>query len=178
MAEQTIKRGETADIVRLNEPGAELRFRQEEGSTLRIHILHLSAGEDLTADDSLYVEQAGKGCRTEVYALNFLHGHSHAGLHTCIRHSTGGGTSTQLVKFVLADHADGQFRGDLHIAPNAQQTEALQTNRNLLLSDHAVMRTQPRLEIYADDVKAGHGASTGRLDESALFYMQQRCISP
>ena len=66
--------------------------------------------------------------------------------------------------------------GDLKIAQDAQQTEAHQTNRNLLLSETAEMRTQPQLEIYADDVKATHGASTGQLDESALFYMQQRGI--
>jgi Fe-S cluster assembly protein SufD len=76
----------------------------------------------------------------------------------------------------LDDNARGRFVGDLKIAPDAQQTEAHQTNRNLLLSDTAEMRTQPQLEIYADDVQATHGASTGQLDESALFYMQQRGI--
>ena len=60
--------------------------------------------------------------------------------------------------------------------PDAQQTEAYQTNRNILLSRQAEMLTEPQLEIYADDVKASHGATTGQLDESALFYMQQRCI--
>ena len=88
----------------------------------------------------------------------------------------GGGSSNQLIKFVLDDNSRGRFIGDLKIAPDAQQTEAHQTNRNLLLSDTAEMRTQPQLEIYADDVKATHGASTGQLDESALFYMQQRGI--
>lgn len=57
-----------------------------------------------------------------------------------------------------------------------RKTEAHQTNRNLVLSENAEMRTRPQLEIYADDVKATHGASTGQLDESALFYMQQRGI--
>jgi Fe-S cluster assembly protein SufD len=77
---------------------------------------------------------------------------------------------------VLDDNSRGRFIGDLKIAPDAQQTEAHQTNRNLLLSETAEMRTQPQLEIYADGVKATHGASTGQLDESALFYMQQRGI--
>ena len=61
--------------------------------------------------------------------------------------------------------------------PDAQQVEAYQTNRNILLSRQAEMTTEPQLEIYADDVKASHGATTGQLDDSALFYMQQRCIS-
>jgi Fe-S cluster assembly protein SufD len=64
----------------------------------------------------------------------------------------------------------------LKIAPDAQQTIAHQTNRNLLLSDDAEMRTLPQLEIYADDVQASHGATTGQLDTSAIFYMQQRGI--
>jgi Fe-S cluster assembly protein SufD len=60
--------------------------------------------------------------------------------------------------------------------PDAQQVEAYQTNRNILLSRQAEITTEPQLEIYADDVKASHGATTGQLDESALFYMQQRCV--
>jgi Fe-S cluster assembly protein SufD len=76
----------------------------------------------------------------------------------------------------LDDHANASFRGELKIQPDAQQTEAYQTNRNILLSRQAEMLTEPQLEIYADDVKASHGATTGQLDESALFYMQQRCL--
>ena len=88
----------------------------------------------------------------------------------------GGGYSSQVFKFVLDDVAKGSFQGELKIQPDAQQTEAYQTNRNILLSRGAEMITEPQLEIYADDVKASHGATTGQLDESALFYMQQRCI--
>jgi Fe-S cluster assembly protein SufD len=80
------------------------------------------------------------------------------------------------VKFVLDDKSKGTFKGELIIQPDAQQTEAYQTNRNILLSPQAEMLIEPQLEIYADDVKASHGATTGQLDESALFYMQQRCI--
>jgi Fe-S cluster assembly protein SufD len=77
----------------------------------------------------------------------------------------------------LDDKARGSFKGELIIQPDAQKTEAYQTNRNILLSRQAEMLTEPQLEIYADDVKASHGATTGQLDEAALFYMQQRCIS-
>ncbi|MBQ2608375.1 MAG: SufD family Fe-S cluster assembly protein, partial [Paludibacteraceae bacterium] len=96
---------------------------------------------------------------------------------THVRHSVGGGESKQLVKFVLADQAQGAFYGELQIAKDAQKTKTEQVNRNLLLSREAQMRTRPQLEIYADDVQASHGATTGQLDESALFYMQQRGIS-
>ena len=69
-----------------------------------------------------------------------------------------------------------EVRSKVKIQPDAQKTEAYQTNRNILLSRQAEMLTEPQLEIYADDVKASHGATTGQLDEAALFYMQQRCI--
>ena len=110
-------------------------------------------------------------------ALAYLHGTEKVTTETHVKHAVGGGTSNQLIKFVLEDEAQGHFIGDLKIVPDAQKTEAHQTNRNLLLSETAEMRTQPQLEIYADDVQATHGASTGQLDETALFYMQQRGIN-
>ena len=91
-------------------------------------------------------------------------------------HAVGGGTSEQLIKFVLDEESKGRVVGELKIEQDAQKVEAHQTNRNILLSETAEMRTQPQLEIYADDVKATHGASTGQLDDTALFYMQQRGI--
>ena len=136
---------------------------------MKIHVIN--------APFSISVTQLGEGCSTEIYGLEHLHGEENVKAETHVTHAVGGGTSTQLIKFVLEDNSRGRFIGDLKIAQDAQQTEAHQTNRNLLLSETSEMRTQPQLEIYADDVKATHGASTGQLDESALFYMQQRGIS-
>ncbi|MBO5672963.1 MAG: SufD family Fe-S cluster assembly protein [Paludibacteraceae bacterium] len=151
---------------------------QEADSFLRVHILFLSEN-DVTAQwqSKLFVEQNGANCRTEIYAMGLLHDTQQAHLLTRVYHNIGGGYSSQILKFVLNDQTKGSFRGELKILPNAQQTEAHQTNRNILLSRQADMLTEPQLEIYADDVKASHGATTGQLDESALFYMQQRCIS-
>jgi Fe-S cluster assembly protein SufD len=123
------------------------------------------------------VEQLGKGCLTELYGLAYLRDKDHVETETHVFHRVGGGESKQLFKFVLADQAEGAFYGELQIAKDAQQTRTEQVNRNLLLSREAQMRTRPQLEIYADDVQASHGATTGQLDESALFYMQQRGIS-
>ena len=145
---------------------------QETGSKLKIHLINFSS-----ATNSITIEQMGEGCSTEIYGLAYLRGEENVTTETHVKHAVGGGSSNQLIKFVLDDHAHGRFIGDLKIAPDAQQTEAHQTNRNLLLSEEAEMRTQPQLEIYADDVLASHGASTGQLDEAALFYMQQRGIS-
>jgi len=68
------------------------------------------------------------------------------------------------------------FEGRIIVAPDAQKTEAYQENHNIVLSDAAHVETTPQLEIYADDVKCSHGATTGRLDEEALFYMRTRGV--
>ena len=160
-------KGETYERVFVNEE-VRLSIEQEADSHVKIHVIN--------APFSITVNQLGEGCQTEIYGLEHLRGEDDVTAETHITHSVGGGRSKQLIKFVLDDNARGRFIGDLKIAQDAQQTEAHQTNRNLLLSETAEMRTQPQLEIYADDVKATHGASTGQLDESALFYMQQRGI--
>ena len=160
-------KGETYERVFVNE-AVNLNIEQEADSHVKIHVIN--------APFSITVNQIGEGCTTEIYGLEHLRGEDDVTAETHVTHCVGGGTSNQLIKFVLEDNARGRFIGDLKIAQDAQQTEAHQTNRNLVLSEKAEMRTQPQLEIYADDVKATHGASTGQLDESALFYMQQRGI--
>ncbi|MGN0235124.1 MAG: SufD family Fe-S cluster assembly protein [Paludibacteraceae bacterium] len=174
----TLAAGEHRELVFVNEPMLNLHIVQEAGSSLRVHALYLPAlpNQSGTNEAQITVEQQGEGCLTEIYGLAFLHGEEQVHLTTNVQHLIGGGSSRQLIKFVLDDASQGEFYGQLRIAPDAQKTEAHQTNRNLLLSEKALMRTRPQLEIYADDVKATHGATTGQLDESALFYMQQRCL--
>ena len=172
-----VSKGDIFEHVFLNEPAVDLHITQEAGSRVKIYLLNISESSDYSEiSNKLTIEQVGEGCETEIYALAYLKGDEKVTTETHVRHAVGGGKSEQLIKFVLDDNARGRFIGDLKIAPDAQQTEAHQTNRNLLLSETAEMRTQPQLEIYADDVQATHGASTGQLDESALFYMQQRGI--
>lgn len=174
MAESIIiSSGESRDIVLLNRGTIDWHIVQERDSHLRLHIINTEPG-----DNSVTVEQTGAHCTTKLYALAFIGEQSCVRTRTRFIHKVGDGVSHQLVKFVLDGEAKGEFMGELQIAPDAQHVEALQTNRNILLSETATMRTRPQLEIYADDVKASHGASTGQLDESALFYMQQRGISP
>lgn len=171
MATKVLHKGERYEHVFVDE-SVDLHIVQEAGSKVKIHLINFSS-----ATNNITVEQVGEGCETEIYGLAYLRGEESATTETHVQHTVGGGSSNQLIKFVLDGNARGRFVGDLKIAPDAQKTEAHQTNRNLLLSETAEMRTQPQLEIYADDVKATHGASTGQLDESALFYMQQRGIA-
>jgi len=167
---KVLRKGDIFEQVFVDE-SVNLHIVQEAGSRVKIHLINFSS-----ATNTVTVEQTGEGCETEIYALAYVRGEEQVTTETHVKHAVGGGKSNQLIKFVLDDNARGRFIGDLKIVQDAQNTEAHQTNRNLLLSETAEMRTQPQLEIYADDVQATHGASTGQLDESALFYMQQRGI--
>lgn len=172
MDTKVLHKGEIFERVYTNVPSLDIRIIQEAGSRVKIGVLNIRS----SAANRIVVEQQGEGCETEIYALAYLCENQNVTTETHVTHAVGGGISNQLIKFVLDDRAHGRFIGDLKINPDAQKTEAHQTNRNLVLSEFAEMRTQPQLEIYADDVKATHGAGTGQLDESALFYMQQRGI--
>lgn len=86
------------------------------------------------------------------------------------------GRSNQLFKYVLDDEATGSFGGSIEVAHCSRFVEAYQSNRNILASTSARMHTKPQLLIYNDDVKCSHGATTGQLDDRALFYMRTRGI--
>ena len=96
--------------------------------------------------------------------------------HTSVDHAAAHTTSRQLYKGILHDHARAVFNGHIRIAPQAQQVVAEQSNRNLLLSETALVNTNPQLEIHADDVKCRHGATVGQLDDAQLFYLRSRGI--
>jgi Fe-S cluster assembly protein SufD len=108
--------------------------------------------------------------------LNVIGDHQLVDDHTRIVHAKPHGTSEELYRSILDGFAEGVFNGAIEVAKNAQKTSSQQTNRNLVLSRHALMNTKPQLEIYADDVKCSHGATVGELDEDALFYLRARGI--
>ena len=148
------------------------RYVQDKAGELTINVLLLSS-----EDVDIEVIQTVPDCSVVIKGLCYINSKDSARVHTHVKHLASEGQSQQVVKFVLNDEAKGEFFGELYIAKDAQQIDAQQTNRNILLSRQASMRTRPQLIIYADDVKASHGATTGQLDENALFYMQQRGIS-
>jgi Fe-S cluster assembly protein SufD len=96
--------------------------------------------------------------------------------HTLVDHSSPNCYSNELYKGILAGKAQGIFNGKIFVRQDAQKTNAYQSNKNILLSDEATMNAKPQLEIFADDVKCSHGATTGQLDEEALFYLRSRGI--
>jgi Fe-S cluster assembly protein SufD len=100
----------------------------------------------------------------------------HLDNHTRINHNKPHGISRELYKGILDDRARGVFQGRVIVAEDAQKTDSTMNNRNLLLSSDAEADTKPQLEIYADDVKCGHGVTVGQLDDKSIFYLQSRAI--
>ncbi|MFA6109961.1 MAG: Fe-S cluster assembly protein SufD [Candidatus Latescibacterota bacterium] len=118
----------------------------------------------------------GEGIESTLNGLYLAGGEQHLANHTLVEHRQPHGVSHELYKGILTDRATAVFRGRILVHQAAQQTDAYQANRNLLLSAEAEVSAQPQLEIYADDVKCSHGATVGRLDDEALFYLRSRGI--
>lgn len=97
--------------------------------------------------------------------------------HTLMDHRVAHCQSNELYKGIINDKSTGVFNGKIYVRRDAQKTNAYQSSKNILLSDDATINTKPELEIYADDVKCSHGTSTGKIDESAMFYLNARGIS-
>ncbi len=124
------------------------------------------------------VELAGEGARAELHGLALGRGHEHTDHHVLIDHAVPHCVSTQSFRSILDGTARSVFTGKVVVREGAMGTDSDQSNRNLLLSDDAIANTRPQLEIYADDVTCAHGATVGKLDEDALFYLRQRGLSP
>ena len=123
----------------------------------------------------LSVDLVGEGAEASLSGI-YVCSEGEFPLKVTVRHRMGGCVSTQLFNGIVAGSARTGFDGRIVVAPDAQKTKAFQTNHNLLLGDAARAATRPQLEIYADAVECSHGATIGRLDESAQFYMQSRGI--
>ncbi len=118
-----------------------------------------------------------EGAHADASGLSLTDREQHVDNHTYIDHKAPNCTSNQFFKSVLDEHSSTAFTGRIMVRPDAQQTSAYQSNKSLLLTSDASSNSRPQLEIYADDVKCSHGATTGQIDEEALFYMRQRGIN-
>jgi Fe-S cluster assembly protein SufD len=128
------------------------------------------------ARHNLHVRLNDENIETLMYGLYLSRGEQVVDNHTAIYHDQPNCRSWEVYKGVLDDRSRAVFNGKVFVKPAAQKTDAKQTNRNLLLSDAAKVNTKPQLEIFADDVKCTHGATVGRLDQSALFYARSRGV--
>lgn len=140
MAKVIIHSNDSFEQVFINEPDVDLYIEQEAGSRVKIHVLclplEITGARDHEITQKITIEQLGEGCSTEIYGLAYLQGNEQVSLETHVHHAVGGGSSNQLIKFVLDGQSQGHFVGDLKIAPDAQQTEAHQTNRNQIGRAH------------------------------------------
>ena len=116
------------------------------------------------------------GVNLEIYGL-YLSPHSEqVKFDFTVRHLVGGSHSSQVFRGIVGGSARAEFDGLVYVAKDAQKTEAFQENHSILLSEGAVAESRPQLEIYADDVKCSHGATTGYLNHDELFYLRSRGI--
>ena len=118
----------------------------------------------------------GDGCHTVLNGLAIGSDAEHIDNNSQLRHASDHSHSSQLFKYVLDGAATGAFEGGIEVCHHARYNEAYQSNRNILASTDARMHSKPQLLIYNDDVKCSHGATTGQLDQRAIFYMQARGI--
>ena len=148
-------------------------YRVQAGETLNLEYVVLP-GESRDIDVS--VDLVGPGAEAHIKALYLCSGAEKVNFRILMHHRAPGCHSTQCINGIAGGEAQVNFSGTIIVAPDAQQTEAYQENHNIVLTDGAHVETTPQLEIYADDVKCSHGATTGRLDEDALFYMRTRGV--
>ena len=148
-------------------------IRQENNSVATTHTSTMHGG---FIRNNLEFILNGENAEANAFGMAFIDRKQHVDNFTKIIHAKPHCRSNQIYKNVLDDEASGAFTGRIHVARDAQQTNALQQNSNLLLTDSATMQTKPQLIIDADDVKCSHGATVGQLDKEALFYLQARGI--
>jgi Fe-S cluster assembly protein SufD len=132
-------------------------------------------GGRLTRNDLACVLD-GEHAHATLNGLAILNGEQHCDNNTLLHHEKPNCPSHELYKYVLRDRSSGVFKGKIFVQKDAQQTNAKQTSKSLLLSDDAVMNAMPALEIYADDVKCTHGSTIGPVDEDQLFYLRTRGV--
>lgn len=175
------------------EDGATLnhaRVQMESASAFHVGTIEAHQGRDshflqfsfqtgaLLSRSNVYTVLNGDGCGTTLNGLCMLDSTQHGDHQTRVEHVAPNCFSREMYKMLLDGQSHGVFNGKVYVHPEAQKTDGKQTNNTLLLSDKAQIDTKPQLEIFADDVRCTHGATVGRIDETALFYMKSRGIGP
>jgi len=163
------------------------KVQQESVNAFHISILQATLGQSATfASHSISLGGAlvrndanttlSEGTDATLNGLYIVNGTQHIDNHTKIDHAMPHGTSHEMYKGILDGKSHAVFNGKIIVRKDAQKTDSKQTNKNLVLSDNAVVDTKPELQIWADDVRCTHGATIGQLDSEALFYLQSRGI--
>ncbi|MGE4411765.1 MAG: SufD family Fe-S cluster assembly protein [Sphingobium sp.] len=145
-----------------------------DGASLSFHLLNIGGRLGRVT----FRVTLGKGAHFGLHGAMIGGGSQMLEIITSVTHAEPGGTSEQVVRSILGDHATGNVLGRIEVARHAQKTDASQSVKAMLLDRTATANAKPELEIYADDVKCAHGCAIGELDKQALFYMASRGMEP
>lgn len=160
-------------IYRLGIDEVPKRLTLEENEHLRLTFIVMPG---VSANIPFEIKIGKPGVVLEIFGLYLCPHSEQVKFDITVRHMVGGAFSRQTFRGIVGGTARAEFDGLVYVAPDAQKTEAYQENRSILLSEGAVAETHPQLEIYADDVKCSHGATTGYLNPDELFYLRSRGI--
>jgi len=142
----------------------------------RLNTFNMTSGGGVSRYQA-YLTFIGEGAEVSANGVNLVNGRQHADTTLFLDHAVPGCRSREVFRSVVDDRAHSVFQGRIMVRPDAQKTDAKMMTRALLLSDEAEADNKPELEIFADDVTCGHGATTGALDEDLLFYLRTRGLS-
>jgi Fe-S cluster assembly protein SufD len=151
------------------------QFNAVLGKNTKLTLFIMNAGAKLVRQE-VRVDAAGEGSDFQLRGINLLGGETHCDVTMVLDHSAPHTTSTEIVRNVATDRAHGVFQGQIRVAQIAQKTDARMACNTLLLSDDAEFSTKPELEIFADDVACGHGATVTEIDRDHLFYLKARGV--
>ena len=181
VAEMIVAEGGWMDHVLVYERGLAntfvngLHVYQEGTSHFATNTITLGGG---MVRNNLHFLPDGEECETHLNGLYIARGSMHIDNHTFVDHAKPNCESNELFKGIVADKATGVFNGKILVRQDSQKINAYQSSKSIVLDRSASIYAKPELEIYADDVKCSHGATTGELDEEALFYLRARGINP
>lgn len=151
------------------------QFKAELGKDAKLTLFILNAGGKLVRQE-IIVNAKGEGAIFTLRGVNLLSGDSHTDVTMVLDHSVPDTSSTEVIRNVVTGRAHGVFQGRINVAQYAQKTDAKMACNTLLLSDDGEFSTKPELEIFADDVQCGHGATVTEIDHNHLFYLMARGI--
>ncbi|TCU11940.1 Fe-S cluster assembly protein SufD [Rhizobium sullae] len=151
------------------------QIRIDLGANAKLKLFVINAGGKLVRQE-LHIKVTGEGADLTLRGINLLGGDTHTDVTMVLGHNVPHTGSTEIIRNVVFDRAKGVFQGMIRVAPDAQKTDAKMSCNTLLMSDDADFSTKPELEIFADDVQCGHGATVADIDDNHLFYMMARGV--
>jgi Fe-S cluster assembly protein SufD len=175
----TLEDGAEVTWVLLQQQGAadthlgQLRIRM--GADVKLRLFFINAGGKLVRQE-LRIDVQGEGSDLIVRGVNLLGGETHTDVTMVLGHNVPNTTSTEIFRNVVFDRAKGIFQGMIRVAPDAQKTDAKMACNTLLMSDDGEFSAKPELEIFADDVQCGHGATVADISDTHLYYLMARGI--